>query len=78
MNLTAIGIIAIICWTIIKLTGKDKKIAKQQPAQDQEKAELQQQMHTLKERIAVLEAIVTDEKYALKREFENLSRNRAA
>jgi Holliday junction resolvasome RuvABC endonuclease subunit len=78
MNLTAIGIIAIICWTIVKLTGKDKKTVKQQPIKDQEKAELQQQIQTLKERIAVLEAIVTDDKYTLNREFDNLSRNRAA
>ncbi|GAA0857077.1 hypothetical protein [Aliiglaciecola litoralis] len=78
MNLTAIAIIAIICWTIVKLTSKDKKAVKQEPVQDQQKNELQQQIHTMQERIAVLEALVTDEKYALKREFENLSRNRAA
>ena len=78
MNLTAIFVIAISCWTIVKLTGKDKKSVKQEPAADQEKVNLQYQVDTLKERIAVLEAIVTDEKYTLKREIDNLSRHRAA
>lgn len=78
MNFTAIAIIGIICWTIIKLTGKDKKSAKQEPAVDQDKVNLHHQVDTLKERIAVLEAIVTDDKYSLKREIDSLSRNRAA
>ncbi|MBU2877893.1 MULTISPECIES: hypothetical protein [Aliiglaciecola] len=78
MNLTAIAIIAIICWTIIKLTGKDKKEVKQVTQPQQENDELKQQLTVMQERIAVLEAIVTDEKYVLKREFDNLARNKAA
>ncbi|GAA6184405.1 hypothetical protein [Aliiglaciecola sp. NS0011-25] len=78
MNLTAIVIIAIICWTIIKLTGKDKKEVKQETQPQQENDELKQQLTVMQERIAVLEAIVTDEKYVLKREFDNLERNKAA
>ncbi|WP_342804757.1 hypothetical protein [Alteromonas sp. M12] len=78
MNLTAIAIIAIICWTIIKLTGKDKKEVKQVTQPQQENDELKQQLTVMQERIAVLEAIVTDEKYVLKREFDNLERNKAA
>lgn len=78
MNLTAIAIIAIICWTIIKLTNRDKKEPKQVNQTNQENADLQQKLIVMNERIAVLEAIVTDEKYVLKREFDNLSRDKAA
>ncbi|MEP4889913.1 MAG: hypothetical protein ABJV04_07795 [Aliiglaciecola sp.] len=78
MNLTAIAIIAIICWTIIKLTGKDKKDLKQVSAPEHENDALKQRLAAMQERIAVLEAIVTDEKYVLKREFDNLARNKAA
>ncbi|MDO6691788.1 hypothetical protein Q4574_00770 [Aliiglaciecola sp. 3_MG-2023] len=78
MNLTAIAIIAIICWTIVKLTGKDKKAPKQVSEPDLQNDELIQQLAAMQERIAVLEAIVTDEKYVLKREFDNLTRSKAA
>ncbi|GAC15157.1 hypothetical protein [Aliiglaciecola lipolytica] len=78
MNLTAIVIIAIICWTIIKLTNRDKKEPKQVNQTNQENSDLQQKLIVMNERIAVLEAIVTDEKYVLKREFDNLSRDKAA
>ncbi|GAB2689699.1 hypothetical protein [Aliiglaciecola aliphaticivorans] len=78
MNLTAIAIIAIICWTIVKLTGKDKKAPKQVSEPDLQNDELIQRLAAMQDRIAVLEAIVTDEKYVLKREFDNLTPSKAA
>ena len=80
MNITAIAIIALICWTIVKLTDRSKKVKPEaSPKQvDIQNQQMLHQLQSMQERIAVLEAIVTDEKYNLKREFDNLSRDRAA
>ncbi|GAB5380796.1 MAG: hypothetical protein Alis3KO_21830 [Aliiglaciecola sp.] len=78
MNLTAIFVIGIICWTIVKLTGKDKKSIKQSPDQIEENNQLKNEVAALKERVATLEAIVTDDKYNLRREIDSLGKNRAA
>lgn len=77
MNMTAIAIVAIICWTIVKLTGRDKprKVSKSDNTSAAENAALKQQMDAMQERIEVLERIVTDEKYDLQRQFDALKKD---
>lgn len=78
MNTTAIAIIAIICWAIVSIVRSGKDTGKKSKKHEDENQQLRAEIDSLKERIATLEAIVTDEKYTLKREFENLKRNDAA
>ncbi len=78
MNTTAIAIIAIICWAIVSITNGTKKSGKVNKQQAQDNEELRNEIAAMKERIATLEAIVTDEKYNLKREFDNLNKDDAA
>lgn len=78
MNTTAIAIIAIICWAIVSITNGTKKSGKVTKQQSLDNDELRNEIASMKDRIATLEAIVTDEKYNLKREFDNLSKNDAA
>lgn len=77
MDMTAIAIVAIICWTIVKLTGRDKprKVSKSDYTSAAENAALKQQMDAMQERIEVLERIVTDEKYDLQRQFDALKKD---
>ena len=65
MNITAIAIVAIICWAIVELTNGAKTKKKSKVSQQKE-TELEQQVTELKERVETLEKIVTDEKYDLK------------
>jgi len=72
MNVTAVAIIGIIFGSIyytVKMilehvgkSGKNKK----------ENGLLEQEIHALKERVATLEKIVTDDKYQLNKEFDSL------
>ena len=78
MNTTAIAIIAIVCWAIVAIVNSVKKSSKVTDQQSRENAELRNEINSIKERIATLEAIVTDEKYNLKKEFDNLSKDDAA
>ncbi|MEI8647805.1 hypothetical protein P4S73_07515 [Paraglaciecola sp. Hal342] len=73
MNITAIAIVAIICWAIVELTNgaKTKKKAK---LANKKETELEQQVTELKERVETLEKIVTDEKYDLHRQFDDLKK----
>ncbi|WP_100655871.1 hypothetical protein [Alteromonas flava] len=77
MNMTAIAIVAIICWTIVSLTGakKTKKKEKHDESTIAENAELRAKLDAMQERIEVLERIVTDDKYDLNRQFENLRKD---
>jgi cell division protein FtsB len=77
MNMTAIAIVAIVCWAIVELVNgtRSKKTNKKD---EQKNTELQQQIITLKERVETLEKIVTDEKYDLNRQFNDLKRDRVA
>ncbi|AWL12691.1 hypothetical protein HMF8227_02238 [Saliniradius amylolyticus] len=71
MNITAIAIVAIVCWAIVELvTGfRNKKTHKQDNLRLEQ---MQQSVHQLQERVQVLEKIVTDQNYDLKKEFDNL------
>jgi cell division protein FtsB len=77
MNMTAIAIVAIVCWAIVELVNgtRSKKTNKKD---DLKNTELQQQLVTLKERVETLERIVTDEKYDLNRQFNDLKKDRVA
>jgi flagellar biogenesis protein FliO len=77
MNMTAIAIVAIVCWAIVELVNgtRSKKTSKKD---DLKNTELQQQLVTLKERVETLERIVTDEKYDLNRQFNELKKDRVA
>ena len=71
MNITAVAIVAICCWAVVELVnGKKNKKPPQGPSKEQE--HMSQEITQLKERVATLEKIVTDEKYDLKRQFETL------
>ncbi|MDP5032456.1 MAG: hypothetical protein NWQ54_07125 [Paraglaciecola sp.] len=77
MNMTAIAIVAIVCWAIVELVNGTR--GKKQGKKDEQKnSDLQQQIVTLKERIETLEKIVTDEKYDLNRQFDDLKKERVA
>lgn len=69
MDITAIAIVAIVVWGIVEVFGWNKK--GKTPKEDPKLAE---ELARLKERVQVLEEIVTDEKYNLKREFDALKR----
>ena len=77
MNITAVAIVAIICWAIVSLVQGPKR--KKQPKLDTRETDaLRSEVAELKERVATLEKIVTDEKYQLNKEFENLKKTDAA
>lgn len=71
MNITAIAIVAIICWAVVELTSgfRNKKAHKQDNLRLEQ---MQQSVEQLQERVQVLEKIVTDQNYDLKKEFDNL------
>ncbi|ABG41622.1 hypothetical protein Patl_3116 [Paraglaciecola sp. T6c] len=77
MNITAVAIVAIVCWAIVELTNGTKTKKKNKAALEQD-AELAKQVSSLKERIETLEKIVTDEKYDLHRQFDALKKDRVA
>lgn len=77
MNITAIAIVAIICWAIVELTNGAKTKKKSKVSQQKE-TELEQQVTELKERVETLEKIVTDKKYDLHRQFDDLKKDKVA
>ncbi|MEP1385434.1 MAG: hypothetical protein ABJK64_16760 [Paraglaciecola sp.] len=80
MNLTAIAIVALVCWAIVELVNgpKGKKKDKTTVRQAEVTNELQQEIATMRERIETLEKIVTDEKYDLNRQFDDLKKDKVA
>jgi flagellar motility protein MotE (MotC chaperone) len=80
MNLTAIIIVAIVVGGITSIisTLSDNKRKRVNKFNDKERDELLKQIAEMNERIQTLERIVTDEKYSLNKEFENLKRDSAA
>ncbi|MBF7072290.1 hypothetical protein ISG33_02590 [Glaciecola sp. MH2013] len=80
MNLTAIIIVAICVGGITKIidTLARNKRKKSDNFANEDKEALLLQIKEMNERIQTLERIVTDEKYSLNKEFENLRREPAA
>ena len=79
MDITTIAIVAIVCWAIVRLVNgpesdprSGKKSKKAQSQLESDHAQMQQELATMSERLAVLEKIVTDEKYTLNKEFASL------
>ena len=70
MNFTAIGIVAIVCWAIVELTNT--VFRKRNVTAEKGGGEMAKAIADLQDRVATLEKIVTDEKYNLNKEFENL------
>ena len=70
MNLTAVAIVAIVCWALVELVNSRNKKAPK--LNENELNNLKQEVTTLRERVQTLEKIVTDENYDLKRQFDNL------
>ena len=77
MNVTAVCIVAIVAWAIVSLFGSQKEgrqsRGKWQNA-EAKIAELEAEIVQMNERIQVLEKIVVDEKYDLKRQFDELNK----
>ncbi|MCF2949986.1 phage shock protein B [Paraglaciecola aquimarina] len=80
MNMTAIAIVAIACWAVVELVNgpKNRKKSKSSQEPDQATLDLQQQVEAMRERIETLEKIVTDEKYDLHRQFDDLKKDKVA
>ena len=80
MNITAIAIVALVCWAIVELVNgprgkkKDKKDANQINLTN----DLEREVEAMRERIETLEKIVTDEKYDLNRQFDDLKKDKVA
>jgi hypothetical protein len=80
MNFTAILIVAIVSWAIVKLVNgpKGKKKDKKETDQINLANRLERDMAVMRERIEILEKIVTDEKYDLNRQFDDLKTDKVA
>lgn len=76
MSWTAVLIVGIICWAIVAMTQGGKSISKKDKVSvsemQNEHEQLKAEIVAMAERLAVLEKIVTDEKYQLNKEFESL------
>lgn len=72
MNVTAVAIIAIIFGCTIAMVSMIIKYKNESKIHSQDNHELESEIAKLKERVATLEKIVTDENYNLKKEFEKL------
>ena len=80
MNMTAIAIVALVCWAIVELVNgpKGKKKDKNNTAQVNQTQDLERKVEAIRERIETLEKIVTDEKYDLNRQFDKLKKDKVA
>ncbi|WP_026375669.1 hypothetical protein [Aestuariibacter salexigens] len=77
MSWTPVAIVAIIAWAIVQVTGGRKK-NKHDAEYLQQTEAMQRHIDALQERIEILEKIVTDEKYDLKKKFDDLENDRVA
>ena len=75
MNMTAIAIVAIICWTIVSLVDSRKAKNKNKQTKPADNSAMYARMDEMRARIETLEKIVTDEKYDLHRQFDELSKD---
>jgi phage shock protein B len=80
MNMTAIAIVALVCWAIVELVNgpKGKKKNKKDTEQVDQTHELEREVEAMRSRIETLEKIVTDEKYDLNRQFDDLKKDKVA
>lgn len=80
MNMTAIAIVALVCWAIVELFNgpKSKKKDKMDSVQVNQNQDLERKIEAMRERIETLEKIVTDEKYDLNRQFDDLKKDKVA
>jgi len=80
MNMTAIAIVALVCWAIVELVNgpRSKKKDKKETAQVNLTNELEREVAAMRDRIETLEKIVTDEKYDLNRQFDDLKKDKVA
>jgi hypothetical protein len=80
MNMTAIAIVALVCWAIVELVNgpKGKKKDKKDADQVNLTNDLEREVVAMRERIETLEKIVTDEKYDLNRQFDDLKKGKVA
>jgi hypothetical protein len=80
MNITAIVIVGLICWAIVELVNgpKGKKKDKKDANQINLANDLERDMAIMRQRIETLEKIVTDEKYDLNRQFDDLKKDKVA
>ena len=72
-----VAIVAIICWAVVEVVNGKKKKRKDGDL-EQQVATMSQQMSKMQERIEVLEKIVTDEQYDLKKQFRDLENDKVA
>lgn len=77
MNLTAIIIMAIACWALVEIVQAATK-SKANKRDNINKQQYEADISELKERIATLERIVTDDGYELKRQFKDLENDKVA
>jgi hypothetical protein len=74
MELTPILIVGIICWTIVRLVDSKKVKNKNKQTAMDSNGEMRAKMEHMQARIETLEKIVTDEKFDLHRQFDELSK----
>ncbi|MBT0584995.1 hypothetical protein KIU71_01100 [Alteromonas sp. SM 2104] len=71
-----IVIVAIICWTIVTIAENKKWTKKSNGGLSKAEAdELMAKVAQLQDRVETLEKIVTDEKYDLNRQFDDLAKD---
>ncbi|AXR05689.1 hypothetical protein [Salinimonas sediminis] len=78
MNLTAIAIVAIVAASIVEIIKAIGRISQKKAASNNNLDEHRQQIEQLKERVEVLEKIVTDQNYDLKKQFRDLENDKVA
>ena len=78
--MTSIAIVALICWAIVELVNgpKGKRKDKKDTLQFNQTQDLERKVEVMRERIETLEKIVTDEKYDLNRQFDDLKKDKVA
>jgi phage shock protein B len=77
MNITAIAIVALVCWAIVELVNGPKS-KKKDANQINTTNDLEREVKAMRERIETLEKIVTDEKYDLNSQFDDLKKGKVA
>lgn len=75
MDISLVGIVAIVGWVIVSVADSlaDKKRYKKTREDKQRQQQLEEELAQLKERVAVLEKIVTDPKNELREKFRHLA-----